>query len=435
MNRYLEATISILLNITMTANVILLLELLFGMRIKGSDESEKRNRFIKTFICVVLINILIIVLNLHEDMQFIVILLTIMLSLVYLSGGKVRYALAAVSAILIDTQIGAVAETIDDFLLSEQVIYVAGKAMTPLYLLSDFLLLGALLCLLHVSKKKNVWVKLSVGEAIFVTAFCIFLPVMAMVMETIIEKDGRFSIGLGWIVFLIVVDVAIFYGVIHRNIAKKYKKQAEVTATQLDNAVNGIKLTENRRDKDIKTGHDMKNHFLVVNKLLKEGKYKEASDYIGKLQESGYDVGLQPTGNKITDILLSVKHNIIREADIDFSCIGSLSGLNLLADIDVSIIMSNLLDNAIEECLKIDGKRYISIQMTSLGDSSMLVMKNPIKSELKPKGKGFISSKDESGENEGIGISNIRQTAEKYGADCEFREESGEFISSIIFPK
>mgnify|MGYP002854977479 CR=1 FL=1 len=434
MNRYIEAAFSIILNITMTANIILILELLFGMSIKGSDETDKRKRFVKAFLCVTLIYTLITILGVNGDIQFIIVLLTMMFTAVYLSGGKLRYVFAVVSAILIDTQLSTIAEAVDEFLIPEKYyFYLDGKEQTPLYVFSDFVLLFALIWLLHISKKKGVWVKLSIGEAIFITVFCAFLPVMVMVMETIIEKDGRFTIGLGWIVFLIVVDVAVFYGVIHRNIAKKYKEQAEATATQFDNAVNGIKLTEKRRDKDIKTGHDMKNHFLVVNKLLEDGSYGEAEKYIKDLQSSGYSVGSAPTGSKITDILLSVKYPVMQEADIEFSCMGNLEVLNKMDDIDVSVIMSNLLDNAIEECLRIDGKRYISLRMTSLGNDSMLIMKNPIVTSLKSKGRGFISSKDMNAKKEGIGITNVIEAAEKYGADCEFKEENGEFVASILF--
>ena len=434
MNKYLEAAFSIILNITMTVNIILILELLFGMNIKGNDEAGKRKRFIKAILCAALIYILITVLGINENVQFIIVLLTMMLAAVYLSGGKLRYVLAVVSAILIDTQISTIAESIDEFLIPDKYyFYLDGKEQTPLYVFADFILLFALIWLLHISKKKGVWVKLSIGEAIFITVFCVFLPVMVMVMETIIEKDGRFTIGLGWIVFLIVVDVAVFYGVIHRNIAKKYKEQAEATATQFDNAVNGIKLTETRRDKDIKTGHDMKNHFIVVNKLLEDGNYEEAERYIGELQRSGVNNGPAPTGNKITDILLSVKYPVMQEAGIEFDFVGNLERLNKLEDIDVSIIMSNLLDNAIEECLRIDGKRYITLRMTALGEDSMLIMKNPIVTKLKTKGRGFISSKDKDAKKEGIGITNIIEAAEKYGACCEFKEEDGEFVASILF--
>ena len=41
--------------------------------------------------------------------------------------------------------------------------------------------------------------------------------------------------------------------------------------------------------------------------------------------------------------------------------------------------------------------------------------------------------KDKDAKKEGIGITNIIEAAEKYGAECEFREEDGEFVASILF--
>ena len=434
MNRFAEAVFLIVLNITMTANVVLILELLFGMRIRGSDETERRKRTVKAFFFVTLMNVLITALGVNEIVQMGAVLLTMVVTAIYLSGGKFRYGLATISAVLIDTQISTIAEAIDEFLIPEKYYFsLAGKQQTPFYVFSDFLLLAVLALLLHLSVKRGVRIRLSVGEAIGITGFCVFLPVMVMVMETIIEENGRFSVGLGWIVFLIVVDVAIFYGVIHRNMAKKYKERAKEAAKQFDHAVNGIRLTETRRDRDIRIGHDMKNHFLVVDKLLEAGNHEEAENYIKKLRDLGYSTGPAPTGNKITDILLSVKYPIMQEADIAFSCTGNLELLNKMDDVDVSILMSNLLDNAIEACRRFDGKRYIKIQTAQLGDRAMLVIKNPTDHAPERRGRGFASSKDAELQREGIGLINVKETEEKYHADCEFKEENGEFVARITF--
>ena len=123
-------------------------------------------------------------------------------------------------------------------------------------------------------------------------------------------------------------------------------------------------------------GHEFKHRLQVIGDLLREGKTDEAGAYVAELQEQQTGRILAAnTGNPIVDAILNEKYQRAREEKIDVRYqVNDLSGLRVSTDALV-LILSNLLDNAIEACGRLDGDRQIECSLL-LEESLFLSVRN-----------------------------------------------------------
>lgn len=117
------------------------------------------------------------------------------------------------------------------------------------------------------------------------------------------------------------------------------------------------------------------------------------------------------------------KQNIILKTDI------RLPDTIAIDDLDLYILLSNLLDNAIENCDK--GVAKIDMIAELKNEFLIITVCNPIiESVLKGNHKIKTTKKDK--DNHGYGISSMNKIAKKYSGKIEFKEEQNYFISKVI---
>lgn len=101
---------------------------------------------------------------------------------------------------------------------------------------------------------------------------------------------------------------------------------------------------------------------------------------------------------------------------------------------DCSIIFGNILDNAIEACRLIRSPEQRRISVKLLYKKNMLVcgFSNSMNQDV-PVRAGFPTTKP-SPEQHGLGLSNVREAAAKYGGNLNIRAEQGRFeVSFVLF--
>lgn len=97
-------------------------------------------------------------------------------------------------------------------------------------------------------------------------------------------------------------------------------------------------------------------------------------------------------------------------------------------DVDISILLSNLLDNAIEGCDLSDPN--ISLDMERKGTFIYIAVKNKIASSVLKDNPELKTIKKDKREH-GFGIKSIKSIAEKYNGNVEFNEKNGYFVAQV----
>lgn len=167
--------------------------------------------------------------------------------------------------------------------------------------------------------------------------------------------------------------------------------------------------------------HDVRNHMAVLKKLLQSGNSEQAAQYIGDMEEMAEALSFPcSTNNPVVDILVGNKLGIAESMGIAVNCSLLLPYPCGLRDIDVCIILSNALDNAIHACKNMDegAERYIRMTGRMQGDFLLMEIENSYRKKGMPK--------------EGTGMSNIRAVAEKYQGAVSVKTQGQAFLLHVL---
>ena len=167
--------------------------------------------------------------------------------------------------------------------------------------------------------------------------------------------------------------------------------------------------------------HDIRNHIAVVKNLLRSGKLEEAVSYMEDMDDMAEKMSFPcSTNNPVVDILVGNKLGIAKGMGIDVDCSLLLPYPCSLRDIDICIVLSNALDNAIQAVKKLDDsiEKYIRVSGRIQGDFLMMEIENSFH------GKGAFKK--------GTGLSNVKKVAEKYGGAMSIETQENVFILHVL---
>lgn len=266
----------------------------------------------------------------------------------------------------------------------------------------------------------------------------LFLPIftiVAMLFMVVDEKMGRmtmFVLSTG----LVVANVILFYLI--RDFAKR--EEAEHMAKLQQEQRNGqIEIYENMEryyNQQRKSVHEFKNHMGCIQGLLQEGREKEALEYIRKVNHSSEQyISSFATQNPVVDVVMNQKYQQARLAGINVVAVmNDLKGIPM-AEEDLVVLLSNLLNNAIEACGRLKKKRReIKFKFVQKQEKVVLSIKNPIEKRL-IKVNNQIKTTKRNEKEHGIGLGNVAKIIEKYGGEEMYSDEGGEFSYVIVFSR
>ncbi|AFS77145.1 two-component signal transduction sensor histidine kinase [Gottschalkia acidurici 9a] len=195
-----------------------------------------------------------------------------------------------------------------------------------------------------------------------------------------------------------------------------------------------LKLQDNQM-KVRKLYHDIKNHIICIQNIhINDDTIEKYIDSINKEISSCADI--YKTGNMILDIILNEKKSICDKNSIEFISDINFSMCDFIDMVDVCSIFSNILDNAIEACEKIDSKtivKYIKIRGTIVNKFFVLKVENSKINNVIMKGNKVITDKRDSFLH-GLGIISIKSSVEKYNGEIAIEHKKDKFIMNIYIP-
>lgn len=178
--------------------------------------------------------------------------------------------------------------------------------------------------------------------------------------------------------------------------------------------------------------HDFHHHLQALKGQLEAGEVDRALAYIEQLDNQLMNVDtLLKTGNVSLDAILSAKIAQAKAENIAVNVKANVPDALTISDLELSIIIGNLLDNAIEACRTVTGERFIRIFISMKGTMLYFSMLNAAGAKKKKTGSLFATHKDGV---HGFGLRRAEAILEEHGGWVKYNSEDGAFTSEFLVP-
>ena len=268
----------------------------------------------------------------------------------------------------------------------------------------------------------------------------IFIPIlMIFIMSNYInaiEYDFQFEISVdkgpaehffshGQMLSMYFLGLASLFCILfsYKKLQQSFRLNTEISLLeQQEHSLNQyVEEAKTRYDETKSFRHDIRNHIAVVKKLLQNGKLEEAITYMEDLDDMAEKMSFPcSTNNPVVDILVGNKLGIAKSMGIDVDCSLLLPYPCGIRDIDICIVLSNALDNAIHAVKNLGAgiEKYIRVSGRIQGDFLMMEIQNSFH------GKSAFKK--------GTGLSNVKKVAEKYGGAMSIETQENVFVLHVL---
>ena len=210
---------------------------------------------------------------------------------------------------------------------------------------------------------------------------------------------------------------------------KTYLKLVEYQTEQSEKHLNEVRSIHKEM---MGYKHDFHHHLQTLKGQLEAGEVDRALAYIEQLDHQLMNVDtLLKTGNVSLDAILSAKIAQAKAENIAVTVKANVPDALTISDLELSIIIGNLLDNAIEACRTVTGERFIRIFISIKGTMLYFSMLNSAGTKRKKAGSLFATHK---GGVHGFGLRRAEAILEEHGGWVKYNSEDGAFTSEFLVP-
>ncbi|MFT5872300.1 MAG: two-component system sensor histidine kinase AgrC [Clostridium sp.] len=246
------------------------------------------------------------------------------------------------------------------------------------------------------------------------------------------DSYGVFN-SLLLIVIIILSYIIIFITIssVSRNIELEYK--FKIVDTQIEIQKQNYKTLNESIKNYYAFKHDIRHHLLAIKSMMDAENYVEASEYLDKFNENEISQNIGTLCKNFTvDSILKYYMGIATTYNIDFKVRVNIPQDINIDNLDLSIVIGNCVENAIEACNKIIDKsqKYIYIKAEIKGFNLVIKINNTFNGQVVKVDKIIKTSKEM--QEHGIGLSNVRKIAEKYNGFFDVKYTEYKFEVNIV---
>jgi len=237
------------------------------------------------------------------------------------------------------------------------------------------------------------------------------------------------GIVMNWFLFLMVMVLIVFslFVYMHYRRVSEERQIIEIHNRIIEEKYN--ELCEHVKSRD-QLYHDMKNHIMILHNLVENRKFEKAKKYMESLLNVSTELIDSWTGNDVIDCILSLKKKSCKAKGIEMTIDADIIHASL-ANFEISTILSNLLDNAMEACQKNDsGNRLISVSIRQINELLVIKLVNPVNGKLIMK-NGFPVSTKRDAKRHGFGLRSVEAAVKKVDGELAFAVDDRNFTVVI----
>ncbi len=228
-------------------------------------------------------------------------------------------------------------------------------------------------------------------------------------------------------------NIGILYLITIMEKREQESQQISLLHKQMDIQTDSILALEKSYRSQRKLTHDFRNQLQTIYGLLLDNEIDSAKEYIAQLQALQTNrILISNSRHAVLDAVLNMKYQYAQDHNIDFHIkLTDLSTISISTNTLV-VLLSNLLDNAIEACCRIPSNRSINCEII-LENNLYLSVSNtspPVKIE-----NNHIPTSKEPKEEHGFGLLQIQYLLDQLGSEYCFTYEAGWFTFAAEIPQ
>ena len=175
----------------------------------------------------------------------------------------------------------------------------------------------------------------------------------------------------------------------------------------------------------------MRHHFHQISALAECGQWEQLKEYASGAAERIPNLDMNFCENRAADSVIGYYCALARREGIPFQAQADLPAQLPVNEIDMSVALANLLENALEASLRAaPARRQIRAQVYLHANRLLLLqVENAYDGSIQEKNGIFQSTKHKGN---GVGIQSVRRIAEKTNGACTFSYQNGLFSAKVM---
>jgi len=243
------------------------------------------------------------------------------------------------------------------------------------------------------------------------------------------DEEARVSSLLGVTlsgIFFLVISIS---ALVNRYAKERYQEENQIYKVIFQGQKDYYESMIERDKETRKLRHDMQQHFHLIDAYLEMGDIKLAKEYLENMMSRLENTSLVNTGNNILDIVIK---DVWRDTgEIRLVWKGGFPEKTRIRDIDMCILFSNLLRNAIEATHQSEQEKKIEVHIKTIMKNIYIRVENPVDNPVEFKKKRPITTKADKIQH-GLGTINIKDVVKSYNGHCEYKIDSRFAIEIIL---
>ncbi len=263
----------------------------------------------------------------------------------------------------------------------------------------------------------------------------LFISIVILILLTFISLQ-KITDSIRWLIVICILGIVVnnivtVYLVVNLSIKNSAVRENQLLRVQQKYQQQYLENAESQYETIRKLRHDFKNHNIVIASLLESGDFDKAKKYVGDyLDRRSVSGNYVNTGNNIVNAVVNCKAEVAKGLDIETSIV-TVSDFSGIDDLDLCSLISNMFDNAIDACKKVNKNRQIHFSVKKDESSYTFCMKNSINGSVIKNNPNLITTKKDK-HLHGLGTKIIKDIAKKYNGIADFFENDDIFICYII---
>ncbi len=292
----------------------------------------------------------------------------------------------------------------------------------------------SLVAVYRIKKKHGVYlnsIEKSIGIIILLLTNILFI--VMNYLESYFEHDVVVErIMLMMLILMIAVNIIVHYLLYRIHFVNSKEVRSKELEKELELYKNNTKMLQEKYKEIKKIRHDIHNSYLIIAQLAERNQIEDIKDYVGAKTDELEDRSMIFTGCVYVDALLVSKLISIKKHNIQLEYQLNKIDCTNLDELDVCSILGNLLDNAIESCLKVEkNEKVVQLKIKSDNDKLFIHLNNSTAENVTQETVKGGTSKVEKN-NHGMGMEIVEELVARYNGQFRWTVKNQTFNAQVL---